>query len=68
MKYSTAVRYNTMESHLSGLKDALYDDESAKDIEVSNSEQETNAFVDRYELETIAVRLFVSNSLKSRDK
>lgn len=57
-----------MESHLSGLKDALYDDESAKDIEVSNSEQETNAFVDRYELETITVRLFVSNSLKSRDK
>lgn len=57
-----------MESHLSGLKDALYDDKSAKDIEVSNSEQETNAFVDRYELETITVRLFVSNSLKSRDK
>lgn len=57
-----------MESHLSGLKDALYDDESVKDIEVSNSEQETNAFVDRYELETRTVRLFVSNSLKSRDK
>ena len=57
-----------MESHINGLKDALYDDESVKDIEVANSEQETNAFVDRYELETRTVRLLVSHSLKSRGK
>ena len=57
-----------MESHLNGLKDALYDDESVKDIEVANSEQETNAFVDRYEVETRTVRLLVSHSLKSRGK
>ena len=43
-------------------------DESVRDIEVANGEQETNAFVERYELKTGTVRLLVPHFIKNREK
>ena len=39
-----------------------------RDIEVANGEQETNAFVERYELKTGTVRLLVPHFIKNREK
>ena len=57
-----------MKRRRSGLKDASYDDESVRDIEVANGEQETNTFVERYELKTGTVRLLIPHFIKNREK
>ena len=57
-----------MKRRRNGLKDASYDDESVRDIEVANGEQETNTFVERYELKTGTLQLLIPHFIKNREK
>ena len=63
--YCSKIQYH--EKDLSAWKDAIYDYKKVRVIDVANGEQETNEFVDRYELGTRTLRWLVSHPLRSRE-